>query len=197
MQEIYEKCPTYFSSTLTIRALDEFDAAGLLAVYSDEKAVPLFNSDNCHGDDFHYTDIKRMQQAIAFWQQSYRDGCFVRFAVTDNITNEIVGTLEMFNRGVLTADEIAGDDAATELAAADHGVLRVDLRSAYERADVVRELLSVVSDSFFTAFDVRYILTKAIPAAKERIEALLLCGYRPFGGKLAGKYGDYYIRKKI
>ncbi|MFA6947368.1 MAG: N-acetyltransferase [Eubacteriales bacterium] len=198
MQDIYDKCPTYFSSTVTIRALDEFDAAGLLEVYSDEKAVPFFNSDNCDGDDFHYTDIKRMQKAVAFWQQSYKNGDFVRFAVTDNITNDIIGTLEMFNRGPLSAIEAAGDElAAEELSAADHGVLRIDLRSSYERADVVRELLAVIADSFYTAFDVRYILTKAIPQASERIKALEESGYRPFGGRLGGKFEHYYIRRKI
>ena len=34
------------------------DKADLLKVYSDEKSVPFFNSDNCGGDDFYYTTEK-------------------------------------------------------------------------------------------------------------------------------------------
>lgn len=59
------------------------DAAGLLKVYSDEKFVPLFNSDNCHGDDFNYTTIERMNQAIDFWEMSYSKGYFVRWTIVN------------------------------------------------------------------------------------------------------------------
>ena len=36
------------------------DCDDLLEVYSDEAAVPLFNNDNCKGDDFHYKTKERM-----------------------------------------------------------------------------------------------------------------------------------------
>ena len=69
--EIYKECPTYTTNNLTLRFIQLEDATELLRCYSDEKSVPLFNSDNCNGDDFHYTTIERMEEAIEFWQCSY------------------------------------------------------------------------------------------------------------------------------
>lgn len=45
----YELCPTFKSVSFTPRLISLEDADALLKVYSDEKAVPLFNSDNCDG----------------------------------------------------------------------------------------------------------------------------------------------------
>lgn len=36
-------------------------------MYSDKNALPFFNSDNCHGDNFYYPNEDRMRQAIKFW----------------------------------------------------------------------------------------------------------------------------------
>ena len=57
-----------------LRPLKDEDAEDLLKVYSDIKAVPLFNSDNCNGDDFHYKTLERMRQAMGFWKQAYENG---------------------------------------------------------------------------------------------------------------------------
>ena len=43
-------CPFYEDENYLVRKLEALDASDLLSVYSDEKAVPLFNSDNCNGD---------------------------------------------------------------------------------------------------------------------------------------------------
>ncbi len=61
MSNPYEKCPSFENEQYLLRLVEASDAPDLLSVYSDEKAVPLFNSDNCHGDDFHYTTLQRMQ----------------------------------------------------------------------------------------------------------------------------------------
>ena len=50
----YEKCPVYENENYLLRMVRKEDKEDLLKVYSDEKAVPFFNSDNCGGDDFHY-----------------------------------------------------------------------------------------------------------------------------------------------
>ena len=52
----YEKCPVYENENYLLRMVRKEDKEDLLKVYSDEKAVPFFNSDNCGGDDFHYTN---------------------------------------------------------------------------------------------------------------------------------------------
>lgn len=57
---VYEDCPVFDNGKYCLRLVGETDAKDLLAVYADEKAVPFFNSDNCHGDTFHYTSLERM-----------------------------------------------------------------------------------------------------------------------------------------
>ncbi|WP_279288288.1 hypothetical protein [Clostridium beijerinckii] len=43
------------------------------------------------------------------------------------------------------------------------------------------------------AFDVKHILTKAVPMATERINALMKMGYKPINKKFI-IYDDYYCR---
>ena len=77
-----------------VRKLEALDASDLLSVYSDEKAVPLFNSDNCNGDDFHYMSLEHMQQAVEFWLWSYTNKYFVRFSIIDKRIQKVIGTIE-------------------------------------------------------------------------------------------------------
>ena len=67
MQDVYKICPQFENEQYLLRLVSKGDCLDLLKVYSDKKAVPFFNSDNCNGDDFHYTTEKRMQEAINFW----------------------------------------------------------------------------------------------------------------------------------
>lgn len=63
---IYEDCPAIQNEKYLLRLVIDDDLFDLLKVYSDVKAVPFFNGDNCHGDDFHYTTVERMRQALDF-----------------------------------------------------------------------------------------------------------------------------------
>ena len=58
---LYQDCPEVKNERFLLRLAGEQDCEDLLKVYSDVKAVPLFNSDNCHGDDFYYTTLERMR----------------------------------------------------------------------------------------------------------------------------------------
>ncbi|HYH05319.1 MAG TPA: GNAT family N-acetyltransferase [Bacillota bacterium] len=181
INDVYSQCPTCQGNIITLRQTVLTDAAELLNCYADEKVVPFFNSDNCHGDDFHYQTLERMQQAIEFWDSSYRKRHFVRWSVIDNRTHSIFGTVEMFHRRA--ADEF------------DHyGVLRIDLRSDYEQQEYLNAILAIVNTHFYTDFEVEHILTKAIPAAVERIAALQNHGYVPLNRKLM-VYDDYFVRE--
>ena len=64
--DIYKDCPTLQNDRFILRLIDDEDANDLLKVYSDIKAVPFLNSDNCHGDDFHYKTQERMREALIF-----------------------------------------------------------------------------------------------------------------------------------
>lgn len=120
MYKIYNDCPVFKNELVTLRLTKEGDTLELLKCYSDEKAVPFFNADNCHGDTFYYTTRERMKQAIDFWEFSYVTKQFVRMTIIWNNTEEIIGTIEMFNRGVAPYYGV-------------HGVLRLDVMSRYEK----------------------------------------------------------------
>ena len=180
IKDIYEECPMYKKKLITLRQTDVKDAQELLKCYSDEKAVPLFNSDNCDGDDFHYTTIERMKHAIDFWNFSYKNKYFVRWTVILNDTNEKVGTIEMFHR--------VADDEFNH-----YGILRIDLQSDYERQPIIDDILEIVNENFYNAFDVKAILTKAIPDGTERITSLVQKGYQPINRKLM-IYDDYFAK---
>ncbi len=105
-----------------MRKLEALDASDLLSVYSDEKAVPLFNSDNCNGDDFHYMSLERMQQAVEFWLWSYTNKYFVRFSIIDKRIQKVIGTIELFHRD--------SKDYFNRC-----GLLRLDLKSDYDLFD--------------------------------------------------------------
>ncbi len=179
-KDIYNYCPEYKEHRITLRKTVPEDASALLKCYSDEKAVPLFNSDNCNGDDFHYTTLEQLYRTMDLWESSYNTRHFVRLTVIDNDSHEAVGTIEMFGRG---PDPSLGRC----------GVLRIDLRSDYETRPVITDILEIAAKHFYDAFDVNAILTKAVPAAVERIETLTDAGYRPLEGHLV-KFGDYYVR---
>lgn len=190
----YEACPVFENENYLLRLVKAEDAPDLLKVYSDEKAVPFFNSDNCHGDDFHYTTLERMQSAIEFWRYSYDNGYFVRWAVVDKMENSAVGTIELFRReedaddgGKRTGDYFTGS-----------GILRLDLRSDCERAEAAEEILSLILPDAFELFGCNMIATKIHLGNTERKCAVERLGFCSTQEKLIGSqdgkaYGDYYI----
>lgn len=181
---VYDVCPVLKSGNFTLRLVEREDAPGLLAVYSDEKAVPLFNGDNCNGDDFHYTTLERMLEAVDFWRRSYYEWkCFVRWTILRG--PEPVGTVELFHR--------QAEDAFNH-----HGLLRLDLRSDCETLPVIMELLELLHRHAYELFDCPILATKSPGYARVRCEALRRSGYIPSASKLVGhngaEYGDYWVR---
>ena len=79
--DVYQDCPVFDDGNYCLRLVAEDDAGDLLKVYSDEKAVAFFNSDNCGGDDFHYTSLERMKEAIRYWRWEYERRGFVRWCI--------------------------------------------------------------------------------------------------------------------
>jgi hypothetical protein len=181
MYNIYEKCPVLGNETVTLRLINEEDTLELLNCYSDEKAVPLFNADNCHGDTFYYTTVERMKQTMDFWKFSYETKQFVRMTIILNSTDKIIGTIEMFNRGLAPFYGV-------------HGVLRLDVMSKYEEDDVLSAVLQLANEHFYKEFDVEWIVTKAIDCASKRREVLTRLGYIPMKDF---ELNDYYGRRKV
>ena len=190
----YEKCPILENENYQLRLVETSDAPDLLLVYSDEKAVPFFNSDNCNGDDFHYTTLERMQSAIDFWLWAYRDKGFVRWAIIDKNTRQAIGTIELFNRRAIDGQKPR--DYFNEC-----GLLRLDLRSDYEYADRIREILSLIVPPVFELFACRMIATKIPPFAEQRKAAAEQLGFALSEEKLIGGddnrvYTDYFVLLK-
>ena len=171
MPDPYEKCPVFESEKYLLRFVEMTDAPDLLLVYSDVKVVPLFNSDNCNGDDFRYTTLERMQSQIDFWLEEYGERCYVRWTIVDKTAGQAVGTVELFNR--------RSEDHFTEC-----GILRLDLRSDHERSERIAEILSVFTQPAYDMFDCKMIATKIPPFASERIKAAKSLGYTATDEKL-------------
>ena len=96
--KVYEQCPQLESERFFLRLVEEKDGSDLLDVYGDKNALPFFNSDNCHGDNFYYPTEEKMLNAIRFWLSSYRERWFIRWAIVDKATRKAIGTIEMFHR---------------------------------------------------------------------------------------------------
>ena len=160
--------------------IENKDAKDLLEVYSDLHALPLFNSDNCHGSNFYITNLVDMENTIKYWLLEYTENKgFVRFSIIDKAIGKCVGTIEMFHR-------IAEDDF-------NHcGLLRIDLSSHYEKKEFIEEILKLVTDPFFEWFSCKNIITKAPLYAVERISALKACEYALSDVPLKGAYRLYY-----
>lgn len=184
MQNVYKYCPQFENDKFLIRLISPEDTADLLKVYSDPAAVPFFNSDNCHGDDFYYKTLERMQQAVDFWVFSYNEKYFVRWTIIDKETKEAIGTIELFHR--------EADEHFYEC-----GLLRLDLRSDYETVFCIKNIISLIKESTFDLLYCKIIATKAVPQATERLQALRELGFVAAEKVIIGtdgtKYGNYYI----
>lgn len=185
MENPYEKCPVFENEAYLLRLVEASDAPDLLSVYSDEKAVPFFNSDNCGGDTFYYTTLERMNEAIAFWHYSYKIKEFVRWSIIEKSTDTAVGTIELFHR--------RSEDYFNNC-----GILRLDLRSDYEREEKIFEILSLIVKPAFASFDCQKMATKIPPFASGRKAAAGRLGFTASEEKLIGWhdrkiYGDYYV----
>lgn len=181
--DIYETCPTFASARFLLRQVSLRDWEDLLNVYSDPKAVPIFNSDNCTGD-FYMTRQEDMENCIRFWLEEYRQRYYVRWSILDREAGKAVGTVELFRRRA--HDFFDGV-----------GLLRLDLRSDYETVDVIQELLRGILSHTPSLFGFDRLATKAPPCATERRKALEALGFTLSGELLYGHnghcYGDYWI----
>lgn len=187
MDSVYESCPELENKRFNLRFISINDCDDLLKVYSDKKAVPLFNSDNCGGDDFYYNTRERMKQALHYWKFEYDRKGFVRWAITDKRERIVIGTIELFHRD--SKDYFN-----------DCGLLRLDLRSDYEKEENIIDILNLIVDKTYELFECNMIATKASTFASERIKALNELGFSPTENKLIGhdgrEYSSYYFKKR-
>ena len=129
-----------------------------------------------------------MKTAIEFWLKSYKDRWFVRWTILDKASETAIGSIELFHR-------VADDDL-------NHvGVLRLDLGSQYEQAEIIYDILNLIITPAYEMFDCEEIITKVPLYAIERIEALSKLGFEKTDRFLVGTmdgyaYKDYWTIKK-
>lgn len=185
--EVYKDVPVLESRRFLLRKTNMHDAQELWKVYSDQEAVPFFNSDNCGGDTFYYKTLERMEEAIAFWEASYQRNEFVRWTIIDKEEEMAVGTMECFRR--------ISDDAFQN-----RGIFRLDLKSTYEKQEIIEELLQAFVNDLYELFDCKAVATKAIPEDTERVKALEAMAFYKWGEPLFGhdgtKYWEYYVLER-
>lgn len=172
---IYEHCPTLENDRYILRPVVRDDIDALVAVYGDKNALPFFNSDNCHGDNFYYATRERMEEALKFWDYSYENGWFVRFSVVDKVNTLVMGTVEVCMR---ESDK--------------RGILRVDVRSDYELVDKLYPIFELITPKMPELIGCGEVLTKAPLYAVERIDAVKRFGYKPFTELIVGENGVTY-----
>lgn len=120
------------------------------------------------------------------WEYQRRG--FVRWVICDKNSRHAVGTIELFHR--------RSEDYFNHC-----GLLRLELRSDYERADSIGEILSLILVSAFELFECRMIATKVPAYASERRAAVERMEFIASEEKLTGGhdlkiYTDYYVLKK-
>ena len=188
MIDVYEFCPELENENYLLRLIDDNDCDDLFKVYSDKNAVQFFNGDNCNGDDFYYATKERMKQAVDFWIFSYRERYFVRWVILDKTKKEVIGTIELLHR-----------DSTTDVFD-NCGLLRLDLRSDYENASEIENIIKLIAMTTFDLFYCDKIATKSITEATERRNALYNLGFVVADKKIVGNdgtvYGDYFILEK-
>ena len=177
--DIYLACPVLESERFLLRLLQEEDCGGLLKVYSDKNALPFFNSDNCNGDNFYYATKERMAEAVLFWKTAYENGWFARLSIVDKAVSSVIGTVELCLR--------VSEDAFNQM-----GILRVDVRSDYEKEDCLYDIFSLVTPRLKEMLGCKGVLTKAPIYAVERINAVRKAGFHPSEHLLIAQNGYAY-----
>ncbi|BBF43290.1 hypothetical protein lbkm_1977 [Lachnospiraceae bacterium KM106-2] len=187
MSNVYEKCPVLENDKFVIRLIDEKDAKDLFLVYSDKNVLPFLNSDNCHGSNFYCEKEEYVLESIKYWKIEYANRGFVRFSIVDKTMDQVIGTIELFNR--------KADDYFT-----DCGLMRIDVRNDHENKEALKKILDVIVAPSFELFSCDMIATKAPIYAVERIEALKDFGFKKTEECLVGqdgwKYHDYWVIHK-
>ncbi len=177
----FDKCPEYETNHFLFRLVKEEDAEDLLKCYSDVKSVKIFNSDNCNSN-FFYQNKEEVKKLIQFWIMEYNNRGYVRFAILDKLENKAIGTIEIF----------AKKESYNEISKV--GVLRLDLKSDYEKMENLDEIFQMIDIEFSSAFQINSVITKAIEEADNRIKVLKNKGYRKLENKSIVPYDDYYLK---
>lgn len=174
-------CPTYETEHFKIRKLEREDAEELFSCYSDSEAARFFNGDCC-GDDFYYTDKEKFGVCVEYWLSRYTEHDFVRWSIQDKEKRCLIGTMEVCPSLKYTADGRM------------MGILRIDLKSEYERQEILTELMDVLIEHSYDDFHVASIIMKIQKEAGERQKLIKKYQFVAAKEECNISLEDYYIR---
>ena len=180
LNDPYLECPEYDSEHFRLRLVSMDDAEDLYLCYNDPQAQAIFNSDNCTSD-FKFSSIEHLKAYMEGWLDAYKNRWFIRYSIIDKKTEKAIGTMEIFG------GPIGGERS-------EFGVLRIDVRHEYENEEALTELIKM-TDSFFGDVNTEKFITKAIPEAAQRINALTRNGYVPTHVGDGGSRREHYYMK--
>ena len=118
-------------------------------------------------------------EAIDFWTILYKNGWFTRLSIIDKKEQTVIGTVELCLR--VSEDEFNN-----------MGILRIDVRSDYEKESFLHSIFSLVTPNLKKMLGCKGILTKAPIYAIERINAIQKLGFTKSENFLIGKSGYAY-----
>lgn len=118
-------------------------------------------------------------EALDFWNMSYENGWFARLAIVDKTVTSVIGTIELCLR--ISEDEFNN-----------MGILRVDVRSDYEKEDALYDIIDLILSHISELVGCEGILTKAPIYAVERIKAIQRVGFVKSEHFLIGHNGYAY-----
>lgn len=179
----FVECPVYETERFLIRKLEEKDTEELFACYSNPEAAKFFNGDCC-GDDFFYTDMEKFKTCVAYWISRYEAQDFVRWTIQDKEKQCLIGTIE-----VCPSLKYAVDGKVM-------GILRIDLRSEYEKQDILEELMDVLLKHIYEDFQVASVLMKIQKGAKERQKFIQKYHFVSAKDECNISFSDYYVSYK-
>lgn len=179
--DVFTICPAYETEHFKIRKLELRDAEELFSCYSDPEAARFFNGDCC-GDDFYYTDINKFRKCVEYWLSRYEAQDFIRWSVQDKERERLIGTIE-----VCPSLKYAVDGRMM-------GILRIDLKSEYEKQAVLEELMDTLTVHIYEDFNVASIIIKIPKDAEERQKLIRKYQFVSAKDECNIFLDDYYIR---
>lgn len=178
--DVFTTCPAYETEHFRIQKLELRDAEELFSCYSDPDAARFFNGDCC-GDDFYYTDKDKFRECVEYWLSRYEAGDFVRWSIQDKEKKSLIGTIE-----VCPSLKYAVDGKMM-------GILRIDLKSEYEKQAVLEELMDILMVHIYEDFQVVSVIMKIQKEAEERQKLIRKYQFVSAKEECNIAFSDYYV----
>lgn len=183
---LFINCPVYEAEQLRFRKVSLEDTQQLFQVYKDPITLAHMNNDNCGGKwPCHSPEVVRA--GIQGWEREYDERFYIRWTIVNTLTQECIGTLELAPYPNTTRFF----DGQCQ-----SGILRVDVKSDLEKAEIFQAIFKMSIKHMFLDFDLQYILTKCRPEESQRRIGLRLSNYLPLEDKQFISYPDYHIANR-